>query len=100
MLQGSKISYRGKNYRVQDAGGWKHIIITDKGKRQRVGVSYINKPDDNDYVDNYVSRGGFENYPCPAMDYWIYRHRLGRRISPDQYKLKFKIKLKNYVNSQ
>jgi len=92
MLQGSQISYRGKNYRVQDANGWKHIIVTENGNRRRIGVSEINKPDENDYVGNYIFGGGFTTHPCPAMDYWIYRHRLGNKISIADYIKKFNIK--------
>lgn len=92
MLQGFQISYRGKSYRVQNANGWQHIIVTQKGKRTRIGVTEINKPPENDYVYNYIFAGGFMHYPCPAMDYWIYRHRLGHKVTVEDYKKKFHIK--------
>ena len=92
MLQGIKINYRGKNYRVQNANGWQHIIVTDKGKRSRIGISEINKPINKDSVYNYIFGGISTTHPFPAMDYWIYRHRLGRRISPKDYAIKFNIK--------
>ena len=94
MLQGSQISYRGKNYRVQNANGWQHIIVTEKGERKRIGISEINKPAENDCVYNYIFEGGFTNYPCPAMEYWIYRHRMGHRITTKEYAVKFKVKMK------
>ena len=45
-----------------------------------------------DPVFDYIFNGGFMIYRCYAMDYWIYRYRLKNKITPTQYKLKFKIK--------
>jgi hypothetical protein len=92
MLQGLQISYRGKDYRVQNVNGWQHIVVTDKGKRQRIGISSIKKEQQTDCVYDYIFGGGFTNHPCPAMEFWIYRHRMGNRISVSDYKSKFKIK--------
>ena len=50
-----------------------------------------------DPVYDYIFNGGFINYPCPAMEYWIYRHRMGRRISVADYRKKFKV-IKNLIN--
>jgi len=94
MLQGLQISYRGKNYRVQDANGWKHIIVTEKGCKKRIGVSEINKQDAKDCVFDYIFGGLYITYPCPAMEFWIYRHRQGHKITTQQYKQKFKVKIK------
>jgi hypothetical protein len=49
-------------------------------------------PEQNDCVFDYVFNNGSVTHPCPAMDYWIYRHRLGHRISVIDYAVKFKIK--------
>jgi hypothetical protein len=92
MLQGLQISYRGKNYRVQDANGWKHIIVTTDKIKKRIGIAEIIKEQENDCVFDYIFAGGFTTHPCPAMDYWIYRHRMGNKISTSSYKIKFKIK--------
>lgn len=94
MLQGSQINYRGKNYRVQDANGWKHIIVTDKGDRKRIGVNEINKANEKDCVWNYIFGGGVDTYPCPAMEFWIYRHRMGHRITTKEYAVKYNVKRK------
>lgn len=87
------INYRGKNYRVQSVKGWQHIIVTTDGKRQRIGISSI--PPVNDYVFDYIFKGGFKTHPCPAMQYWIYRHRMGIKISIKDFMHKFGVKKKN-----
>lgn len=92
-----QISYRGKSYRVQDANGWKHIIVTESGIKKRIGINSINtkvaeqKPD---IVNQYIFGGLFVTHSCAALEYWIYRHRLGNRITALQYKQKFNIKKK------
>lgn len=84
-----KISYRDKNYRVQNANGWKHIIITDAGVKKRIGVSDINKSKEADPVFEYIFKGGYEKYPCAAMDYWIMRWRMKVKISISDFKVKY-----------
>ena len=92
-----QISYRGKNYRVQDANGWKHIIVTENGIKKRIGVNKVVAPKEEekpDIVSKYIFGGLFETHPCTALEFWIYRHRLGNRISVQDYKEKFKIAIK------
>lgn len=51
------ISYRGKNYRVQDANGWKHIIVTENGIKKRIGISKVNVSiveEKQDIVHQYI----------------------------------------------
>lgn len=68
-----------------------------KEQRGRLYVNYCGKQINlkdiaergDDYVFNYIFNGGIRNYPCPAMDYWIYRHRLKNRISTRDYAKKF-----------
>jgi hypothetical protein len=46
----------------------------------------------NGYTDwwfDYVFGGLFQRYPCPAIDYFIYRHRMGNRINAIEYKNSF-----------
>ncbi len=91
------ISYRGKNYRVQDANGWKHIIVTENGIKQRIGVNKLVAPKEEDKPDivfQYIFKGLFVTHPCPAIEFWIYRHRMGNRISVYDYRVKFKVKKK------
>lgn len=45
-----------------------------------------------DCVFYYVFGGGFQSHPCPAMEYWIYRHRMGNKITTKDYKIKFSVK--------
>lgn len=77
-------------YRIQNDRGHRHIVIYSEGKRKKITVKEV----ENDHVHNYIFNGGFKNYPCPAMDYWIYRHRLGNKISVSNYKIKFNINKK------
>jgi len=49
----------------------------------------------NEYSDwcfDYVFGGLSVDYPCPAIDYFIYRHRMGNRITITDYKKQFNIK--------
>lgn len=86
------INYRGKNYRVQSVNGWQHIIVTNNGKRQRIGLSALQP--ESDCVFDYVFKGGAQTHPCPAMAYWIYRHRMGVRITTTDFVKKFGVKKK------
>lgn len=55
---------------------------------RQITVSDIvnNKEDEDDLVFNYVFGGLFQDFPCPAVDYWIMRWRLKRKISVKEYK--------------
>jgi len=79
---------------VQDANGWKHVIVTENGIKRRIGVNSIHIPNQTDIVFKYIFGGLYITHPCPAMDFWIYRHRLGHRISVKEYKIKFNVKIK------
>lgn len=92
------INYRDRNYRVQNANGWKHIIVTENGIKQRIGVNKVNvSKEENkpDIVHQYIFGGLFETHPCPALEFWIYRHRMGNRISVYDYMVKFKVNKKS-----
>lgn len=45
--------------------------------------------EESDPVFDYVFGGGFQKFPCVAMDYWIERWRMGRKISVSDYKKKY-----------
>lgn len=45
-----------------------------------------------DWCFDYIFGGLFQKFPCPAIEYFIHRHRMGNRIRPQAYKEKFKIK--------
>ena len=75
MLQGLQISYRDKNYRVQNANGWKHIIVTIKGVKKRIGVTEIIKQPEYDIFSDYILSGKFISHPCHAVQYWFMLYR-------------------------
>ena len=74
---------------IKEHRGWKYVNYNGT----KIGLSKIPMMAviKDDYVGDYIFGGGFLDYPCPAMDYWIYRHRLGNKISVSDYKKKFKI---------
>ena len=73
------IKHKGKErYYIQHSKG--QLTVTEKVKEV------------NDWCFDYIFGGLSVRYPCPAIDYFIHRHRLGNRISAQQYKVNFKIK--------
>ena len=83
--RGIVLTTRGEEVQVKEHRGWKYVNYDGR----KIGLSKIpvRAEDSEDPVFDYVFKGGYEKYPCPAMDYWIYRHRMGRKITPAQYKL-------------
>jgi len=82
------VTYGNKPYRIQNDRGHLHIVVYENSRRKKITV----KQTERDYVFDYVFKGGSVSHPCPAMDYWIYRHRLGNKITTNQYKIKHEIK--------
>ena len=82
------VIYGHRSYRIQNDRNHLHIVVYEGGVRRKITVKMGEK---TDCVFDYIFGGGFEKYPCPAMDYWIYRHRLGNRISVKDYAVKFKV---------
>ena len=81
------------------AGTRQLTIKEQRGKRyvhfQGKQVNVKSLPEiqpETDCVFEYIFNGGFRAYPCPAMAYWIYRHRLKNKISTKDYAAKFKVK--------
>lgn len=76
---------RGVEIPIKEHRGWRYV---NYGGR-KIGVSTLPLTnDEKDCVFEYIFSGGFEKYPCIAMDYWIYRWRLGNKISVTDYKKK------------
>jgi len=76
---------------VKDQRG--KLYINYKGKQVNLkDIPQLPQTEENDYVGNYILKGGSVTHPCPAMDYWIYRHRLGHRITIADYVIKLKVK--------
>lgn len=99
------IDLTNRVYKVDDKVYKGYTPLTVQNQRGRLFIKYrgtqVNLKDipvlpqsENDCVYNYIFDGGSINYACPAMDYWIYRHRMGNRISVKDYAVKFSIKLK------
>lgn len=53
------------------------FFVKYKGKQVNLKNIPVLPKEDNDPVFDYVFEGGFQSYPCIAMDYWIKRWRLG-----------------------
>ena len=79
-----------------------HTPVSVKEQRGRFYINYKRRqinlkdipvlpPPEKDFVFDYVFDGGFSKYPCHAMDYLIFRHRLKNKISVNDYKKKFLI---------
>lgn len=79
---------RGEILPIKEHRGWKYVNY----KGAKIGVSTLQTETEiNDPVFNYIFNDGFKYYPCYAMDYWIYKHRLKNKIRAKEYKLKFNI---------
>jgi phage pi2 protein 07 len=86
--RGIVITTRGEELPIKEHNGWRYVNY----QGTKVGVSKLavkHYTNNNDPVDDYIFNGGFTTYPCPAMDYWIYRHRLLNRITDAAYAAKF-----------
>ena len=82
------ISTRGELLPIKEHRGWKYINY----EGQKIGLNKIPiKPTYTDPVFEYVFGGGAQQYPCPAMDYWIARYRMKQKITPQQFKTKYNI---------
>jgi len=81
------VDVHGKKYPIKQQRG-RYYIQHSKGQ-----LTVTEKVKEvNDWCFNYVFGGLSVRYPCPAIDYFIHRHRLGNKISAMDYKEKFKVK--------
>lgn len=69
---------------VQNQRG--RLFIKYRGKQVNIKDVPVLPSVENDWCFNYVFGGQFQRYPCPAIDYFIHRHRMGNRISEKNYK--------------
>lgn len=79
------VMYGNGIYRIQNDRGHLHIVVRENGRRKKITV----KRAESDCVFDYVFCGGSVDYPCPAMDYWIMRWRMKRKITIEQYKKQY-----------
>ena len=96
------IDLTNRVYKLGDKVYKGYTQLTVENQRGRLFINYrrkqVNIKDipvlpvvENDWCFNYIFGGLSVKYPCPAMDYWVYRHRMGNKISVSDYKTKFKI---------
>ena len=96
------IDLTNRVYKVEDKVYKGYTPLTVQNQRGRLFIKYrgkqVNIKDipalpkvENDWCFDYVFGGLSVNFPCPAIEYPIHRHRLGNRISVDDYKKKFGI---------
>jgi hypothetical protein len=85
------VMFAGRNYRIQNDRGHRHIVVIDGSGRRKMTVKELL----TDCVFDYIFGGGSVTHPCHAMDYWIYRHRMGNKITVNQYKEKFNVQFHN-----
>jgi hypothetical protein len=83
------VDVHGRKYDIKNQRGRYYI---QHAKGQLTVTSLVNSKPEGDYVFNYIFGGQYVDYPCPAMDFWIYRHRLAHKITIQNYISKFKIK--------
>jgi hypothetical protein len=81
------VTYGGREYRIQNDRNHLHIVVRENGRRKKITV----KREESDWCFEYVFGGLFIRFPCPAIDYFIHRHRLGNNVSAREYKIKFSV---------
>lgn len=81
------VTYGKNDYRIQNDRGYRHIVVYEGGVRKKIKVHEAV----GDWCFDYIFGGLFQSYPCPAIEYFIYRHRMGRKISTVDYAIKFKV---------
>ena len=82
------IVVHGIKYTVKVQRGRYYIHAENK---QTTVTDIVLRKEERDCVFDYVFGGGSVTHPCPAMDYWIYRHRMGNKITTSQYRQMFNV---------
>jgi hypothetical protein len=83
------VDVHGKMYPIKKQRGRLYI---QHATGQLTVTKKLNDTATEDWCFAYIFQGLSVQYPCPAIDYFIYRHRLGNRITAKKYKEKFNIK--------
>ena len=88
--RGKVTTTRGEVLQVKEHRGWRYV----NHQGCKVGLSKIPTAalPSEDPVFDYIFGGGSVTHPCSAMNYWIYRHRMGHRISVKDYEVRFNVK--------
>ena len=82
------VDVHGKQYPIKQQRGRYYI---QHAAGQLTVTAAVNAQQDNDWCTNYIFGGLFQTHPCPAIEYFIYRHRKGHLITAADYKIKFKV---------
>ena len=86
---------RGQVLAIKEHRGWQYVNYQGR----KVGLSTLPTANDTpkpyDIFINYVASGLYITHPCKAVEYWLYRYRLHKKITPTQYQQKFLITNKN-----
>lgn len=85
-IQNGNVYCGTRQLTVKDQRGRKYVHF---GGRQVNIKSIPEKKAEPDAVFDYVFGGGHATHPCPAMSYWIMRHRMKQRISISDFKRKY-----------
>ena len=85
------VDVHGKQYPIKKQRGRFYI---QHAKGQLTVTEAIKPKIIADWCFDYVFGGLSITHPCPAINYFIYRHRMGHKITTTQYITKFNIKLK------
>jgi hypothetical protein len=85
------VDVHGKQYPIKQQRGRYYI---QHATGQLTVTTVLKEADNNDWCCNYIFGGLFQTHPCPAIDFFIYRHRRGIKITTAQYKQKFNVKHK------
>ena len=76
----------GKVYEIKEHRNWKFVNFDNK----KIGVSSLPVKlklfNFDDFQFNYIFGGLFNQFPCIAMEYLIYRRITKKNISANQYK--------------
>lgn len=97
----NKINLEGRMYKVGECVyiGYTRINVYEQRGRRYVNykrrqvnlndIPILPKTEKPDPVFNYIFTGQSQSHSCPAMDYWIRRHRLKQNINTRIYKEKY-----------
>lgn len=79
------VDVHGKKYGIKQQRGRYYI----QHAHGQLTVTSLVKIDVNevDYVLDYFSK--FTEFPCPAMDFWIIRHRMKKNVNYQSFKIDY-----------
>lgn len=51
--KGDSVNFHNKTFRVQDDKGWKHIVVTENGKRKKYDLKLVLELNDLETVEGW-----------------------------------------------